>query len=207
MRRPEFIARQSSCPSGWLGRLIVWIMARETAAQNAAAVALLELQPSDHVLEIGFGHGRTLLQMAANVPAGRAVGVDISEEMVRRLVRRASILIDSGRVQVHCADSRCLPFADAEFDKVLAVHTIYFWADPIVDLREIARVTKPGGRLVLGYRPRSDRRAVSNLPATVYRFYDDADVQRMLEQTGFRVIDSLPRSAQRQIDYVVAARE
>ena len=60
MRRPEFIARQSSCPTGFLGRLIGHIMERETAAVNDAALTLLDLEAHDRVLEVGFGHGRTI---------------------------------------------------------------------------------------------------------------------------------------------------
>jgi ubiquinone/menaquinone biosynthesis C-methylase UbiE len=204
MRRPEFIARQSRCPTGWLGRFIFWIMARETAAENAAAVALLELQPADHVLEVGFGHGRTLLTMAATVSAGQAVGVDVSDDMVRRLAQQEPRLIDSGRLELHCADSRRLPFTDAQFDKVLAVHTLYFWADPLADLREIARVTKPGGRFVLGFHSRDDERAVAAMPASIYRFYNRNEVHALLEQAGFHVIQVIQRSDRLRVIFAVA---
>jgi hypothetical protein len=60
MKRPVFIARQSARPAGLLGRLIANIMAHETADLNERAVRLLEPSPSDWVLEIGFGHGRTI---------------------------------------------------------------------------------------------------------------------------------------------------
>lgn len=206
MRRPEFIARQSRCPTGWLGRFIVWIMARETAATNANAVALLELQPADHVLEIGFGHGRTLLTMAAMVSAGRVVGVDVSDDMVRRLAQQQARLVKSRRLEVHCADSRRLPFANAQFDKVLAVHTIYFWTDPLDDLREIARVTKPGGRFVLGFRSRDDQRAVADMPASIYRFYTGAEVQDLLEQARFHVTEVLHSSDRLHVAFAVATR-
>jgi hypothetical protein len=52
LRRPETIARQSACPSGLLGRLIGSIMARETARANTFALELLDLQPTDRVLEV-----------------------------------------------------------------------------------------------------------------------------------------------------------
>jgi len=51
MRRPEFLARQGRCPSGLLGSFIGRVMARETARENALAVELLQLKPTDHVLE------------------------------------------------------------------------------------------------------------------------------------------------------------
>ena len=59
MRRPEFIARQSSRPRGLVGRLLGHVMAIETASLTRDALGLLALQPADRLLEVGFGHGRT----------------------------------------------------------------------------------------------------------------------------------------------------
>jgi len=67
MRRPEFIARQSSHPTGMLGWIIGSIMSRETAALNATVLDALELRPTDRILEVGFGHGRTIERAAAIV--------------------------------------------------------------------------------------------------------------------------------------------
>jgi hypothetical protein len=61
-RRPECMARQASCPTGRLGRLLARIMAAETATEKA--FALLACRPDDQVREIGFGHGRTLARAA-----------------------------------------------------------------------------------------------------------------------------------------------
>jgi dienelactone hydrolase len=66
MRRPEFIAKQSRCPVGILGSVVAKVMAHETEADNRAALDLLEIRPDDHVLEIGFAHGRTIAAAAAS---------------------------------------------------------------------------------------------------------------------------------------------
>ena len=88
MRRPEFIARQSSRPRGMIGRLLGHVMAIETASLNSEALGLLALQPSDRVLEVGFGHGRTIRLAAAQVPQGLVAGMDVSRDMVRMARRR-----------------------------------------------------------------------------------------------------------------------
>jgi len=98
MRRPEFIARQSQRPTGLMGRLIGRIMAAETARANEHALRLLCLAPTDHVLELGFGHGRTIHLAADKVPLGLVAGVDPSEEMVRMASRRNRHHIAAGRV-------------------------------------------------------------------------------------------------------------
>jgi ubiquinone/menaquinone biosynthesis C-methylase UbiE len=185
MRRPEFIARQSSRPRGMIGRLLGHVMAIETASLNSEALGLLALQPSDRVLEVGFGHGRTIRLAAAQVPQGFVAGVDASEDMVRMTQRRCQELACKGLVELIVGDSRRLPYADTSFDKVLCVHTIYFWEEPIKDLAEMFRVLRPGGRLVLGFRAKSDKGSTSDFPETVYSFYSIDEVSTLLESARF----------------------
>ena len=75
MRRPEFIARQSACPSGFFGHVLARVMAVETAPENDITLDLLELVPKDAVLEIGFGHGHTIARAAERANQGLVAGV------------------------------------------------------------------------------------------------------------------------------------
>jgi ubiquinone/menaquinone biosynthesis C-methylase UbiE len=188
VRRPDFIARQSRCPTGLLGRLIGYIMSAETAGANAQALTVLDLQPGDRVLEVGFGHGRTIEHAAASVPLGFVAGIDRSEEMGRMAARRCRHLLRDGKVGVVVGDSERLPFPGQRFDKALAVHTVYFWADPIAHLREIRRVLKNGGRFVLGCHSKDDTMA-EDFPASVYTFYTAEEVGDLLEASGFAGVD------------------
>jgi ubiquinone/menaquinone biosynthesis C-methylase UbiE len=185
MRRPEFIARQSSRPRGMIGRLLGHVMAIETASLNSQALELLGLQPSDRLLEVGFGHGRTIHLAAAQVPQGFIAGVDVSEDMVRMANHRCLNLANKSQVQLMVGDSRRLPFADTSFDKVLCVHTIYFWKEPVKDLGEMFRVLRPGGRLVVGFRAKFDKGSTIDFPETVYSFYSIDEVSTLLESAGF----------------------
>ncbi len=193
MRRPEFIARQASRPTGWLGRALARWMAVETAGANDAALNLLELREADRVLEIGFGHGQTIARAADRVPRGSVAGIDHSEAMLHAARRRCAPLIAAGRVELHAADSAHLPFANGSFDKGLAVHTLYFWRTPEPHLREIRRVLAPGGRLVLGFRPAGTRGA-ADFPADVYTFHTPAALHDLLVAADFTAIDTIPHS-------------
>ncbi len=185
MKRPDFIARQARQPSGVLGWLIAKIMTAETKELNEATLQTLDLQPTDSVLDIGFGHGRTIQRAASLVTSGRIVGIDFSETMVNTAKRRCRTLIQNGRVQLELGDSARLPFPGASFDKIYSVHTIYFWANPMDQLREIHRVARPGGRLALGVRKKSDDAGTSNFPGSVYTFYETKQILDMLTASGF----------------------
>ncbi|MBI3769860.1 MAG: methyltransferase domain-containing protein [Deltaproteobacteria bacterium] len=163
-------------------------MERETAAQNDAALNRLGVRPADCILEIGFGHGRTLERLAREAPSGFVAGLDHSPEMYEMARRHCAPLLDSGRLELRLGDSRALPYPDGHFDKALAVHTLYFWDDPRVHLRELHRVLKTSGVCVLGFRPKEDPRA-ADFPETVYTFHTRDDVRRLLSSVGFADVE------------------
>ncbi|MCI0724613.1 MAG: class I SAM-dependent methyltransferase [Acidobacteria bacterium] len=192
VRRPEFLARQARHPTGLLGALVGWIMSFETASENRMALWLLRLRPRDHILEIGFGHGRTIARAAGLAPLGKISGVEVSEQMAKMASRRNRRLIAAGRVDLRVSQDGRLPFPDQSFDKVYSVHTLYFWEDPAAQLCEIKRVMKPGACFALGFRPR-DEQTQASFPDSVYRLHSLTEVQSLLVQAGFQ--DVRPESA------------
>jgi len=188
MAKPELIARQSRLPSGWLGKIVARVMSLETALVNRIAADKVAVQAGEAVLEIGCGHGRTLARLGAT-PDTFLAGIDPSDVMVRLARRRLRRWIAAGRADVALASSDKIPFADARFDASLAVHVIYFWRDPLADLAEIRRVLRPGGRLLLVYRP-SDEDTLASLPASVYTLRSIDQVEALLRDAGFESIVS-----------------
>ena len=184
MRRPEFIARHGGMPAGWLGRVVASIMERETAAINQHAIALLDPQVGEAVLDVGTGNGLSLRHLASRVGEGAIVGVDHSPVMCRRAEKNNKSLIDESRVSVMCACSDDLPFETGHFDAAMSVHTLYFWNPAEPHLKEIARVLRPGGKLVLVFRPDSDP-ATSNFPTSVYKFRSSEVVANLVTSCGF----------------------
>ncbi|WP_016905717.1 class I SAM-dependent methyltransferase [Streptomyces xiaopingdaonensis] len=110
----------------------------------AAAVAELALATGDSALDAGCGTGRALPPLRAAVgPEGTVVGVDLTPEMLTVASDRAAhgALLE--------ADVSRLPLRDGTFDAVLAAGLLSHLHSPADDLRELARVARPGGRLAL----------------------------------------------------------
>lgn len=183
MRRPVFIAEQARNARGPLGRLIAFIMARETWGDNLAAIDALDIQPTDRVLDIGCGQGRALTELARRAPRGRVAGIDPSELMVEIAVQRNREQVRAKLVDVAQAGVERLPFGDGAFDKVLCVHGVYFWSDLNTAFREIVRVLRPGGRAAFVLRTAGNRAAAA-FPSEVYRFWSRSEVECAIARAG-----------------------
>ena len=103
----------------------------------------------DIILDIGCGGGRTVSKLAAMATEGKVSGIDHSAESVAMAMRTNQQWIDSGRVEVREASVSRLPFSEGAFDVITAVETHFWWPALPTDLREVLRVLKPGGRLIL----------------------------------------------------------
>ncbi len=105
----------------------------------------LHLRPGLVVLDVGCGPGS--YHAAVALGGASVVGVDTSLGMVREA--RAPALGQRYPASVAQADAQALPFANASFDRALAAHILYHVPDRVRALRELRRVLRPGGRVVL----------------------------------------------------------
>jgi len=112
----------------------------------------------EQVLDVGCGHGLLLIGAAKKLKTGHAVGVDVwsqrdqKNNSARAAEENACIEGVANRIDIRDADARKLPFADDSFDVVLssfAIHNISGSSERETAIREIARVLKPGGQLVI----------------------------------------------------------
>ena len=129
------------------------------APGRAAAVRQLGLQPNDVTLEVGIGTG---LNLPLYPPAARLIGIDLSQEMLDKAVERVQTLA-MPNVTLKVMDATALDFGDNEFDKALATYTISAVPDPVAVLREMRRVVKPGGVIVILNHFRSERKFAGHL--------------------------------------------
>lgn len=115
---------------------------------------LLEVKPSDRVIELGCGPGVAIAALACRATQGLVVGVDHSAVVIRQARRRNANAVKAGRVRLIHAPVEHLQVGDGPFDAALAVNTVGMWSEPTIRLREIGRLLRRGGRIALVSQPR-----------------------------------------------------
>jgi ubiquinone/menaquinone biosynthesis C-methylase UbiE len=151
----RMLLRAFGRPQGVLGRLGGIIMARTNRDCAAWVIGLLDIKPSDAVLEIGFGPGAGIALLVDTTAVQHIAGVDPSREMIRQATARNAAAIARGRVELRSGTADALPLADAAFDKAFAINSMQVWPDAMAGLKEMRRVVKSGGRIALGFTPHS----------------------------------------------------
>ncbi len=190
-------------PPATRGRLIRWARYYDPfvsvftlgrrAQLRRRTVALANIRPGDRVLEVGCGTGDVALAAKAQAgAAGEVCGIDPSPEMIavaRAKAERAAVTLDFrlGRIEA-------LPFADASFDVVLSSLMMHHLPDDLKreGLANIARVLKPGGRLLIvdfKRRPGRRGRVLSTLLFHGRMETDIQDLLPMLRAVGFTGIE------------------
>jgi ubiquinone/menaquinone biosynthesis C-methylase UbiE len=101
------------------------------------------------ILDVGCGGGATVSRLADIASRGRVCGVDYSDGSVAVSRRKNAALIAAGRVDIRKASVSQLPFDAGTFDLVTAIETHYYWPNLPASMREIRRVLKPGGTLMI----------------------------------------------------------
>lgn len=161
-------ASQCQKPSGWLGRFVLWQMNSRHSKVTDWGLAHLSVNEGDTILDVGCGGGRTVSKLAAMARQGKVHGVDFSEASVAVSKKTNARWIETGRVEICHGSVSQLPFPDGMFDLVTGVETHFWWPDLPGDMREIFRVVKPGGKLVLIAEVYKGARAITSKIAEKY---------------------------------------
>lgn len=191
-------------PRGWRGRLVGRLMARKNASMSRLAVEFLEVRPSDHVLEIGFGPGEGVRAAVRRAPRGRVAGIDRSELMVHTAARRNRAAVSRGVVDLREGDAARLPWPDGSFDRAFEVNSLHHWDAPGAGFRELFRVLREDGTLLLCLRMKHPTRSFLVAPG-----YTAGQVEAIVDRVrraGFRNVRTRTGKAGRDVTCVIADR-
>ncbi|WP_103867456.1 MULTISPECIES: class I SAM-dependent methyltransferase [Aquimarina] len=186
---PEELAKHLRQPDGETGKQIGLLMNKSNKHICLNSYKVLTPQKEDHILEIGMGNGffvKDLLNMADNLTY---TGVDFSATMVQEASLFNKKLIDNKSAFFKEASIENLPFDDHSFDSITTTNTLYFWPQPINNAKELLRVLKPNGKLLVAYRSKS---CMDQLELAKHGFqkYESHDVEGLLSNAGFKNIST-----------------
>ena len=143
------LLRQCRRPSGWLGRMVARGMNKSHSDLTDWGLSYISIGKADTILDVGCGGGGTVRKLARVLEEGRVYGIDYSEESVSISTRTNWKLVQEGRVTIQHGSVSSLPFPNRTFDLVTAIESHYFWPDLVNDMKEVMRVLKPGGTLIM----------------------------------------------------------
>jgi ubiquinone/menaquinone biosynthesis C-methylase UbiE len=137
------------------------------------AVDVLGVDPSDHVLEVGCGHGVAATLVCERLDGGRLTAIDRSSKMIEMATRRNQEHVAAGRAVFQTVALEQADFGDERFDKVFGVHVAALWRSAEA-LAVVRRHLAPGGALYVinqapGWRKAADARASAEQVAATLR--------------------------------------
>ena len=154
----EKILKQARMPTGRFGTFYARLMNIGHSNLTRWGLGHISVNIADKILDIGCGGGKTVNTLAKIATEGQIYGIDYSEVSVAVSTNKNKRLIGAGRVKILHASIDSLPFSDDMFNLVIAVESCYFWPDLINNLKEIRRVLKPGGSVILIHAMYRDER-------------------------------------------------
>lgn len=173
---------------------------RSERPMRQAGLKMLDLVPGESVLEIGFGTGHCLVDLArAAGKSGKVFGVDLSENMIARTRRLLDQEGLSARVRLACCDAEFLPFASGRMDALFVSFALEIFDTPAIPkvLAEWLRVLKPGGRMVVVAVSKAGKTGVVvNIYEWTHRHFPNLldcrpiYVRKAMQEAGFTIRES-----------------
>lgn len=176
---------QAMRPSGRVGRIFGWLMARSNKDSYRWVAEQLRAAKPKSLLEIGFGTGHMLALAAKTFQPERLAGVDPAELMVETAQKRLHRFRKKTALDIRQGDDITLP--DGPFDAIIALHSFQFWTNPDAALTRIRTRLAPGGRFILVLHIHA-KRAGRKVPNPLSRTGNEiAAACEALGRTGFSV--------------------
>ena len=182
---------QFAKPTGFFGKILAKGMARGHKKFYKNALKAINPKKDDKYLEIGFGSGIFIKKYMSHV--SKIAGIDYSEDMVKLASNINRKLVESGKAEFKQGYASSLPWDDNEFTVVAAIEVFFFLNETEKTLKEIFRILKPGGRLIIEMGFNKDdgvdhKRIIKKMNL---KLYSGEEMKKLLKNAGFNdvVID------------------
>ena len=173
-------------PKGLLGRMMLVTMEKEHLPMAKWAFPQLNIPADGKILEIGCGGGYNIRRILEASKNAKVVGIDISEESVRKAkkINKAEL---GKRCEILQGNVGQMPFKDGQFDFATAFETVFFWPNLPVNLLEVFRVIKAGGRFAV-INNYGDPAIDWEKKVPCMKRYTVKEIKIFMEAAGFKII-------------------
>jgi SAM-dependent methyltransferase len=185
MKLLKSIGKQLQHPKGFFGKLLFAWMTPKTIAHARWTADLLEIQPEDKIIEIGFGNGANIKLLLQKADKGSVTGIEISDTAMEMASQKNAKAISEGKVKLYQTTGNALPFETGVFDKACTVATAYVIEDPGAVFKEMFRVLKPKGRAAITFPVRENFMRFKPVAAEGFYLHELADLEKAFRDTGF----------------------
>lgn len=186
---PKELAKHLRQPTGETGKAVGIEMNKGNKHICLNSYDILNPKAGNSILEIGMGNGFFVKDLFQKEKELTYVGVDFSSEMVEEATQFNQDLIKKGKVAFYEASIEKLPFEDDFFDCITTTNTLYFWPEPDKNIKELLRVLKPQGKLLVAYRSK-DLMDQIELSQFGFEKYDVPAVECLFKTGGFNEINT-----------------
>ena len=185
----ESLMNQYKCPTGLQGKEVAAMMNRRHLALTTWGLKHVRIEPDFVILDVGCGGGKTISRLARRAFQGKVYGIDCSADMVNYSSEFNRKLVAENRVKVVHGSVEKMLFKDQFFDLVTAIETYYFWPDITEAFREMMRVLKVGGHLLIISEMIKDgmyeEENAETIAKTSVRLLPLQEIQSALQSVGF----------------------
>lgn len=185
-------------PEGFWGKMMIRSMNKGHSDLTDWALCHINIKLTDVILDAGCGGGKTVSKLCNMIGSGKVYGIDYSDLCIKKAEKLNHKNVICGKAYITQASVSDLPFEADKFDYVTAVETYYFWPDKLNDLKEINRVLKPGGKLLLVFEMLKDKNDPDKWSKVENRLNIEAvsreDIEEMLDRAGYINIDTHVKS-------------
>ncbi|MCK5370972.1 MAG: class I SAM-dependent methyltransferase [Cyclobacteriaceae bacterium] len=173
--------KQFGKPTGNFGRFVGWLMSFKNKDRALWTYENLKLKPSDFVLEIGFGPGKTFMKVADNLTTGFIAGIDHSEIMLDQASKRNKKHVDSNTAKIECGTVWDLTYPENYFDSIFGSNVHFFWKNPVDEFKKLVSLLKSNGRLVMVFQPRwtKNEEEVKQVAEQTKKQYEEAGLKNI----------------------------
>ena len=145
--------RQFGNPQGLTGEFVGYLLAIKNQKRTDWVISLMNIKPTDEILEIGYGPGIAIEKISQRLISGSITGIDVSEVMQKQAVKRNFAEVKKGKVRLLKGSVDDLN-ENERFNKIFGINVHLFWKKPVDEINKLKMYLKQNGEITLALQPR-----------------------------------------------------